>query len=47
MADLKKRIIASILATALALTVVACDSSDDPPGTDAPGYSETTEPVGS
>jgi hypothetical protein len=47
MADLKKRIVAGILATALALTVVACDSYEDPPGTTTPGYSETTEPVGS
>jgi hypothetical protein len=47
MTHLKKRVIAGILGLTLALTVVACDSDDDPSNTTPAGDSDTTEPVGS
>jgi hypothetical protein len=46
MRDLKKRIVAAILAMALTVTAVACDYDDDPPGTTVLGYFDT-EPAGS
>lgn len=46
MAELKKRIVAVILTTALALTVAACDGDEDP-STTTPENTSTTENVGS
>lgn len=47
MPDLRKRVIAGILAVTLILSMVGCNGDDDSPGTTSPGYSETTEPIGS
>jgi hypothetical protein len=46
MPNLKKRLISTILALVIALSVVAC-SSDNPPDTTAPGGPSTTDPAGS
>ncbi len=44
---IRKRVLAGVLGVAMALTLAACDSDEDPATTTAPVDASTSEPVGS